>query len=256
MHRMLLRQLNRFFGPADAVPAHLRNFINSIDEAYQQYDADHTHIQNSLDQASKDLLERNRQVAQRNKELEAIKQAAVDCIVIADFEGRILDANPAAQAALGRSIHELRGQGIYEAIIAENHRSGQSQLIGRHISGHETGVSRIETRCFRPATGEFPVEMAVTVVRGEGPLQIVVSFRDISARKGGSAASHQPTPQAPPPQIMDNASEVFARISGQLAAPIQELMHSVEMIEDSPLNGQQRHYVETLKDASDKIANL
>src|SRR5688572_14053207 len=251
MHRMLLRQLNRFFGPADAVPAHLRNFINSIDEAYQQYDADHTHIQNSLDQASKDLLERNRQVAQRNKELEAIKQAAVDCIVIADFEGRILDANPAAQAALGRSIHELRGQGIYEAIIAENHRSGQSQLIGRHISGHETGVSRIETRCFRPATGEFPVEMAVTVVRGEGPLQIVISFRDISARKGG-APSHQAAPQ-PAPQIADNkAAEMFARISGQLAEPIQELLHSVQMIEDTPLSGQQRHHVESLKDASDK----
>ena len=55
MHRMLLRQLNRFFGPADAVPAHLRNFINAVDEAYEQNDAEQKHLQHSYEQAAKDL---------------------------------------------------------------------------------------------------------------------------------------------------------------------------------------------------------
>src|SRR5437762_13888912 len=194
MHRMLLRQLNRFFGPADAVPAHLRNFINAVDEAYEQNDAEQKHLQHSYDQAARDLAERNRQVAMRTRELEALKQAAVDGIIIADFEARIVDANPAAQAALGRTIHELRGQVIYETIVPDAHRDAHSDLIARHLSGHETGVSRIETRCIRPGTGEFPVEMAITVVRGEGPSQIIVCFRDTSGRKGGPSAA---TPSAP-----------------------------------------------------------
>src|SRR6266480_183562 len=109
MHRMLLRQLNRFFGPADAVPAHLRNFINAVDEAYEQNDAEQKHLQHSYEQAAKDLAERNRQVSLRTRELEMLKQCAVDGIIICDFEARIVDANPAAQAALGRTIHELRG---------------------------------------------------------------------------------------------------------------------------------------------------
>src|ERR1051325_8060926 len=201
MHRMLLRQLNRFFGPADSVPAHLRNFINAVDEAYEASEAEQKHLANSYDQAARDLAERNRHLTQRNKEIEALKQCAVDYIIIEDFEGRIVDANPAAQATLGRSINDLRGQVIYAAIDPEPHREGHHQLLARHLTGHETGVSRIETRCVRPAGGEFPVEMAITVVRGEGPSQIIACFRDISARKqsASDAGSAAPAPQASGP---------------------------------------------------------
>src|SRR5215213_4947594 len=146
MHRMLLRQLNRFFGPVDSVPAHLRNFINAVDEAYETSEAEQKHLAQSYDQAARDLQDRNRVLAQRTKELEALKQCAVDCVVTADFEGRIIDANPVAPATLGRSLHDLRGQVIYEAIVAEPHRDGHRQRLSRHLTGHETGSARIETR--------------------------------------------------------------------------------------------------------------
>src|SRR3954471_15767987 len=213
MHRMLLRQLNRFFGPADSVPAHLRNFINAVDEAYEASEAEQKHLANSYDQAARDLQDRNRLLAQRSKELESLKQCAVDCIIIADFEGRIVDANPAAQATLGRSLHEMRGHVIYDAIISEPHREGHQQLLSRHLTGHETGVSRIETRCVRPGTGEFPVEMAITVVRGEAPSQIIVCFRDISARKQPAGAA---APTAPPPKAESPATDVIVRLTEML----------------------------------------
>src|SRR5256885_9609403 len=100
---MLLRQLNRFFGPADSVPAHLRNFINAVDEAYETSEAEQKPLAQSYDQAARELADRNRALNLRNKELEALKQCAVDCIITADFEGRITDVNPAAQATLGRT---------------------------------------------------------------------------------------------------------------------------------------------------------
>ena len=65
MHRMLLRQLNRFFGPADSVPAHLRNFINAVDEAYETSEAEQKHLANSYDQAARDLQDRNRLLVQK-----------------------------------------------------------------------------------------------------------------------------------------------------------------------------------------------
>src|SRR5438128_1713171 len=243
MHRMLLRQLNRFFGPADSVPAHLRNFINAVDEAYEASEAEQKHLANSYDQAARDLADRNRLLTQRNKELDALKQCAVDGIIIADFEGRIVDANPAAQATLGRSLHELRGQVIYDAIVSEPHREGHSQLISHHLTGHETGVSRIETRCVRPGTGEFPVEMAITVVRGEGPSQIIVCFRDISARKQAAGAA---APAAPaPPQPTGPSPDLIVRLTEMLQDPLAHLIQSVEQLEETPLSGPQRHHVET-----------
>jgi len=251
---MLLRQLNRFFGPVDSVPAHLRNFINSVDEAYEASEAEQKHLANSFDQANRDLQERNRHLAQRNKELESIKQCAVDCIIIADFEGRIVDANPAAQATLGRSLHDLRGQIIYDAIVSEPHRDGHRQLLSRHLTGHETGVSRIETRCLRPGTGEFPVEMAITVVRGEGPSQIIVCFRDISARKQAAGA---PAPEAPPPpQATGPSPDLIVRLTEMLQDPLAHMIQSVEKLEETPLSGPQRHHVETLHSASETVVKL
>jgi two-component system, sensor histidine kinase and response regulator len=253
MHRMLLRQLNRFFGPVESVPAHLRNFINAVDEAYEASEAEQKHLANAYDQAARDLSDRNRMLAQRTKEVESLKQCAVDCIIIADFEGRIVDANPAAQATLGRSIHDLRGQVVFEAIVPEAHRDGHSQLISRHLTGHETGVSRIETRCVRPATGEFPVEMAITVVRGEGPSQVILCFRDISARKGGGlaapSASAQQQSSAPPPDLI-------VRLTEMLQEPLANMIQSVEQLEETSLSGQQRHHVETLHSASETVVRL
>src|SRR5438477_5949170 len=254
MHRMLLRQLNRFFGPVDSVPAHLRNFINSVDEAYEASEAEQKHLANAYDQAARDLQERNRFLTQRNKELDALKQCAVDCIIVADFEGRIVDVNPAAQATLGRSLHDLRGQVIYDAIVSEPHREGHQQLLARHLSGHETGVSRIETRCVRPGSGEFPVEMAITVVRGEGPSQIIVCFRDISARKQSGGAT---TPAAAPAEQSSGPSaDVIVRLTEMLQDPLAHIIQSVEQLEETPLTGPQRHHVETLHSASETVVRL
>jgi len=254
MHRMLLRQLNRFFGPADSVPAHLRNFINAVDEAYETSEAEQKHLANSYDQAARDLQDRNRLLGQRTKELEALKNCAVDCIVTADFEGRITDANAAAQATLGRSLHELRGQVIYDAIISEPHREGHRQLLSRHLTGHETGVSRIETRCVRPGTGEFPAEMAITVVRGEVPSQIIVCFRDISARKQSAGVSAPAAPQ--PQQSTGPAPDVIVRLTEMLQDPLAHIIQSVEQLEETPLSGPQRHHVETLHSASETVVRL
>jgi PAS domain S-box-containing protein len=255
MHRMLLRQLNRFFGPADSVPAHLRNFINAVDEAYETSEAEQKHLAQSYDQAARDLQDRNRILAQRNKELEALKACAVDCVITADFEGRIVDANPAAQATLGRSLHELRGHVIYDAIVSEPHRESHQQLLARHLTGHETGVSRIETRCVRPGSGEFPVEMAITVVRGEGPSQIIVCFRDIGARKGGGAAA--PAPAAPAAQQAPTPStDVIVRLTEMLQDPLAHMIQSVEALEETPLTGPQRHHVESLHGASETVVRL
>src|SRR5438552_6004975 len=253
MHRMLLRQLNRFFGPADSVPAHLRNFINAVDEAYETSEAEQKHLANSYDQAARELQDRNRLLGLRSKELDALKQCAVDCIIVADFEGRIVDVNPAAQATLGRSLHDLRGQVIYDAIVSEPHREGHQQLLSRHLTGHETGVSRIETRCVRPGTGEFPVEMAITVVRGEAPSQIIVCFRDISARKGASttAPGMPPPPQAAPP-----STDVIVRLTEMLQDPLANMIQSVEQLEETPLSGPQRHHVEALHSASETVVRL
>jgi PAS domain S-box-containing protein len=111
-------------------------------------------------------------------------EAALDCIIIADRRGRIVEFNPAAertfgytrQAALGRALAEL----IVPAWLRERHNrafarfveSGESRLLGR----------RLELTAMRADRSEFPVELTLSRVEGE-PLLVCGALRDITESK-------------------------------------------------------------------------
>ena len=65
MHRLLERQLRRYAGPAVALPQKWQRFIDSVDQAYRQSDADRALLERSLELASQELSERNRQLQQQ-----------------------------------------------------------------------------------------------------------------------------------------------------------------------------------------------
>ncbi len=87
MHRLLQRQLRRFFGSTEKIPAEWEQFITAVDNAYAQSDADRTLLERSLDLTSEELFERNRLVQQqynaeqeKNLLIEAQSRALLDVV--------------------------------------------------------------------------------------------------------------------------------------------------------------------------------
>jgi len=73
MHSLLERQLRRHVGTADSIPAAWADFIEAVNEAYQQADEDRELLERSLDLTSEELVERNerlRDELRRRKEAE------------------------------------------------------------------------------------------------------------------------------------------------------------------------------------------
>lgn len=72
MHKLLQRQLDRYLEIAASgeIPEPLRRFVDAVEEAYQAADADRALLERSLDVASKELLQRNRELARSNGELQ------------------------------------------------------------------------------------------------------------------------------------------------------------------------------------------
>src|SRR3954462_4516968 len=71
MHKLLERQLKKF--GLLPVPAALEGFLATVDTAYHQADRDREMVERSLELASQELLERNRQLREdieRRKQLE------------------------------------------------------------------------------------------------------------------------------------------------------------------------------------------
>ncbi len=129
--------------------------------------------------------ELDRRVAQRTRELAAILDSALDCIIVMDHEGRITEFNPAAERTFGYRRGEVVGQHLAEIIIPsslrERHRlglkhylnTGQSKLLGK----------RLEMTAVRADGSEFPVELAVTRIPSDGPPSFTGYLRDITERR-------------------------------------------------------------------------
>ncbi len=141
--------------------------------------------------AEEQVRQLNTDLERRVKEVQAVLESALDCIVNVDHQGRITEFNPAAEHTFGRTRAEAVGQRMVELIIPPALRERHSQAFARHLATGETNIlgRRIELTALRADGGEFPVELAVTRVPGmEKPPAFTAFIRDITASK--QAESH------------------------------------------------------------------
>jgi len=140
MHKLLRRQLSKFFGREGEVPPALVSFLEVVDAAYRQADHDRILLERSLDLTSTELLEANRElrvyasdlelrVAERTAQLQttnvsleleieervaaertiseseeryrSLFESSKDAIYISTPEGRLVDINPAGVELFG-----------------------------------------------------------------------------------------------------------------------------------------------------------
>jgi PAS domain S-box-containing protein len=139
------------------------------------------------------------QAVERRRDAEALSEkearhramldAALDCVVSMDHEGRVVDFNPAAQRTFGYSGAEVIGREMAEVIVPpelrELHRAG----LARYLSGAEPVVldRRIEITGMRSDGTTFPVELAITRIDVPGPPAFTGYLRDITDRKAFEA---------------------------------------------------------------------
>ncbi len=115
----------------------------------------------------------------------AILASALDCIVTIDHEGRITEFNPAAERTFGHRREDVLGALLGDLIVPpalrERHRQGMSRYLA---SGQGTVIGkRVELTALRADGTEFPVELAITRIPGDGPPSFTGYLRDITERK-------------------------------------------------------------------------
>jgi PAS domain S-box-containing protein len=134
------------------------------------------------------LLERRRAeeaVHAGEQRLRAVLDAALDCVVIIDHEGQVLEFNPAAERVFGISAEAAQGREMAELIVPpemrERHRAG----LRRCVAGEASGLldMRIETQGLRVDGTRFPVELTITRIAVPGPPLFTGYLRDITERR-------------------------------------------------------------------------
>src|SRR3954467_13156587 len=121
--------------------------------------------------------------------LSAYLEAAIDCVIVADASGRIVEFNPAAERTFGYSRTEALGRTMAELIVPPSLRERHTAAFARFVKTREGSMlgRRVELTGMRADGSEFPVELARSQVEAE-PVLIRGALRDISATK--RAESH------------------------------------------------------------------
>ena len=120
----------------------------------------------------------------------AILDAALDCIVTIDHEGRVIEFNPAAERTFGYPRNEIVGKQLADAIIPPALRKKHRQGMARYLATGEARLigRRVEMTAVRADGSEFPVELAISRIPLEGPPSFTCYLRDITERKRSEEA--------------------------------------------------------------------
>lgn len=116
---------------------------------------------------------------------EALLEAALDCIIVIDGRGRIVDWNPAATRTFGYEREQVLGAELAELIVPERMRAAHRHGLARYLNTADERMlgRRVEVQAIRADGSELEVELAIARVEAAGGPLFVGYVRDITERR-------------------------------------------------------------------------
>lgn len=115
----------------------------------------------------------------------AILESALDCIIIMNHEGRVVEFNHAAVKTFGYSREEVLGESLADFIVPPALRQAHRAGLEHYLKTGEGPVlgQRIEITAVRSDGEEIPVELAIAVVKSDAEPLFTAYLRDLSDKK-------------------------------------------------------------------------
>jgi PAS domain S-box-containing protein len=127
------------------------------------------------------------------RESERLKQAALeaalDCFISIDRDGRIVEFNPAAERTFGYRRCDVIGARMVDLIVPPKLRAAHARGFARYLATGRSRVlgKRLELSAVRASGEEFPVELVIVVSTAGKRVAFVAYLRDLTAQKRAEA---------------------------------------------------------------------
>jgi PAS domain S-box-containing protein len=119
----------------------------------------------------------------------AMLDAALDCVVTMDHQGRVVDFNPAAERTFGYRAGDAVGRDMADLIVPPELRERHRRGLARYMETEEPVLldRRLEITGLRADGTTLPVELTITRIDVPGPPTFTGYLRDITERKAAEA---------------------------------------------------------------------
>jgi two-component system, sensor histidine kinase and response regulator len=200
------------------------------------------------------------EIATRESEArkQAIFQAAMDCIIFIDQDGRIVEFNPCSEQTFGFDRDEVIGKEMTEILVpAKSRKRLRGNLLGYSGQGKVGSMlgRRLETPMTRKNGEAFAAEMVTQPIPlSSETVGFAVFVRDITQRKMQEEALRKAKEAA---EAANRSKGAFlANMSHEIRTPMNAIIGMTEFVLDTELTAEQREYLEMVLDSSNSLLAL
>jgi two-component system, LuxR family, sensor kinase FixL len=155
------------------------------------------------------------------QQFQALLDAAVDGIILIDYQGRVESFNRAAERLFGYPAKEVLGANV-SILMAEPDRSTHDRYLARFLETHTPhiiGTGR-EVEARRKDGSLFPAFLSVGAVEGAEPPRFVGFVQDISFRRRAEEETYRLQERLTHVSRLATVGEMSAGIAHELNQPL------------------------------------
>jgi len=205
---------------------------------------------------SRRMLTQTRQLETEKQKYQTLFESNSDAVVILDDKG-FIDCNPATLSLFGMdSVATFLGNSISQlgTPLQANGMSADDHAMQAIRQAHSQGHAVMDWQGRRQDGSVFSAEIAMHAMQLEGRPVIQAIMRDVSERRAAEAAKEAAREAAL--QMAHAKSGFIANVSHEIRTPMHGILGMSGLLLKTPLDGQQREYVATLKSSAEGLLTI